>query len=336
MPHFLHDIDTTNFVDEKPIYYWTNKTIGKIPNDAGYVGIINSANVEIRDLELTKNIQGILLAFTTDSVVSNVSIVQNEWGMQIFFSNDTVIHHNSFVGNTQQAYPVNLFNANWDYDYPSGGNYWSNYNGPDFYSGPYQNESGSDGIGDTTYVVDGNNIDHYPLMNSLTPPDIAVADVLTSKTIVGQGYSLNATLTIENQGNKIEEFSTTIYADSIPINSISFMLRSGNSLIYTFALNTTGFSKGNYTIWAYVTPLSDEIDLSDNNKTAIYQVKVGVPGDLNNDGKSNLSDLIKVAGKFGKNKGDLGYDPNYDMNDDGKINLSDLIKVAKHFGTMDP
>jgi len=32
------------------------------------------------------------------------------------------------------------------------------------YSGPYQNETGSDGIGDTPYVIDENNRDRYPLM----------------------------------------------------------------------------------------------------------------------------------------------------------------------------
>jgi hypothetical protein len=57
----------------------------------------------------------------------------------------------------------------WDDGYPSGGNYWSDYRGVDLYSGPYQNETGSDGIGDTPYVIDENNVDHYPLMNPWTP-----------------------------------------------------------------------------------------------------------------------------------------------------------------------
>jgi len=30
--------------------------------------------------------------------------------------------------------------------------------------GPYQNETGSDGIGDTAHVIDANNTDNYPLM----------------------------------------------------------------------------------------------------------------------------------------------------------------------------
>ena len=49
--------------------------------------------------------------------------------------------------------------------YPAGGNYWSDYNGTDVFSGRYQNETGSDGIGDAQYTVDGNNADKYPLIS---------------------------------------------------------------------------------------------------------------------------------------------------------------------------
>jgi hypothetical protein len=65
----------------------------------------------------------------------------------------------------------------WEGGYPSGGNYWSDYEGVDAYNGPYQNETGSDGIGDTAYFVGKwvnlaracssaalNQWDQYPLM----------------------------------------------------------------------------------------------------------------------------------------------------------------------------
>jgi len=62
----------------------------------------------------------------------------------------------------------------WDDGYPSGGNYWSDYNGTDMLSGPYQNESGSDGIGDAAYAIDTNNIDRYPLMNPWGASEVQV------------------------------------------------------------------------------------------------------------------------------------------------------------------
>lgn len=80
---------------------------------------------------------------------------------------------NRFMCNAQQAldYGISGYSKKrenfWDNGYPTGGNYWSDYNGTDFYGGPHQNETGSDGIGDTPYcILLGNrtmNVDNYPL-----------------------------------------------------------------------------------------------------------------------------------------------------------------------------
>lgn len=74
------------------------------------------------------------------------------------------VFHNNFVNNYYQATSYSI-NDEWDNGYPSGGNYWSDYNGNDSRSGAYQNETGSDGIGDTPYTIDGNSTDRYPLMH---------------------------------------------------------------------------------------------------------------------------------------------------------------------------
>lgn len=80
---------------------------------------------------------------------------------------DHIVYHNNFKDNTLQAQDYGLGDL-WDGGYPSGGNYWSDYAGNDTYSGHYQNETGSDGIGDTSYVIDGWPFggDRYPLMNA--------------------------------------------------------------------------------------------------------------------------------------------------------------------------
>jgi len=61
----------------------------------------------------------------------------------------------------------------WDDGYPSGGNYWGDYSGNDIYSGSYQNETGSDGIGDTPYIIHGEKAaeDRYPFLEPLVIPE---------------------------------------------------------------------------------------------------------------------------------------------------------------------
>jgi len=83
------------------------------------------------------------------------------------YSNSNIIYHNNILDNGVTASDV--VNV-WDDSYPSGGNYWSDYKGTDMYSGPYQNISGSDGIGDTPYIISTNNTDRYPLTGLWTAP----------------------------------------------------------------------------------------------------------------------------------------------------------------------
>ncbi|UCH70867.1 MAG: hypothetical protein JSV29_02505, partial [Candidatus Bathyarchaeota archaeon] len=73
------------------------------------------------------------------------------------------IYNNNFYDNGVNAYSANSANA-FNSTFLIGGNYWSDYAGVDLYGGPHQNETGSDGIGDTPYFIDEDNQDNYPLM----------------------------------------------------------------------------------------------------------------------------------------------------------------------------
>jgi hypothetical protein len=85
------------------------------------------------------------------------------------------VYHNDFIGNTSQT-NAETNKDEWDDGYPSGCNYWSDYAGVDDYSGPGQNVSGSDGIGDTPYVFP-NDQDNYPLMTPLRPWPRVIIDI---------------------------------------------------------------------------------------------------------------------------------------------------------------
>jgi len=181
-----------------------------------------------------------------------------DWG-----GSPATLYHNNFFGQVQ----VNLSPQRvWDDGYPSGGNYWSDYTGVDLYSGPYQNITGSDGIGDEPYILNEFDQDNYPLMKPYGGlHDIGITNIATSKTVVGQGYSLNITIKIINYGITTETFSLTVYANKTEIDTLAdITLASRNSTTITFTWNTTDFAEGNYAISACATYVPGEIDIADN------------------------------------------------------------------------
>jgi parallel beta-helix repeat protein len=101
---------------------------------------------------------------TYHQVIGN-TIENNGYGLYLVgVENNTVIHNNFINNSNGQVVAENLPNA-WDDGYPSGGNFWSDYNGTDMFSGTFQNVSSSDGIGDSAYVACAGNVtDRYPLM----------------------------------------------------------------------------------------------------------------------------------------------------------------------------
>lgn len=299
---YVHDIDQSNIINGKPIIYWVNQHNRQVTKNAGYVAIVNSTNIVIKDLSLSENRQGVLIVSSNDSVISNNKISSTACGIVIRGSSElfpgpiyhstndlvydntitacgtaiclysgeghtvssnyisgniagihtefpssgtvilantitnctywghekiphdawlwdvgiygpagidiespnniimgntisyneigmtiglltmvggNVIYHNNFINNIYRQVMIGSMNL-WDNGYPSGGNYWTDYTGVDLYGGPYQNETGSDGIGDTPYMLSEcidpdvppewkDQRDKYPLMKPWMP-----------------------------------------------------------------------------------------------------------------------------------------------------------------------
>jgi hypothetical protein len=118
-----------------------------------------------------------LSQYSDYNTITQNNIGMNEYGLFTEYSTHNTIYWNNFVNNTGQVYVGSGSINTWDKGYPSGGNYWSNYTGLDQYGGPYQNLTGSDGIGDALLILDGNNSDRYPLMTPWTEAPSLIGDV---------------------------------------------------------------------------------------------------------------------------------------------------------------
>ena len=112
-------------------------------NNLGAIWLSGSSNNRIIRNNITENTwEGILLFYSSNnnSLNGNTITGNGYYGIVVSDSSNNIIFHNNIINNlVLSSDSVNL----WDAGYPSGGNYWSHYNGTDVYRGKYQNETGN-------------------------------------------------------------------------------------------------------------------------------------------------------------------------------------------------
>ena len=321
---------------------------GRASGDSSLGIYLYGSSNNVTTSSLTGKDRGISLFGSNNTIVGN-NITDSNCGVWLLNSSGNVFYHNNFINNTLQVYdyswehPANPSINAWDDDYPSGGNFWSDGNSTDLSCGPYQNETGSDGIGDTPYVIDGDNQDSYPLMKIYPwgSHDIGITSVTPSKTVVGQGFTLDISVGMFNYGDDTETFNVTVYCNETCMtlpngkNFTTITLSSGNSTTTAVTWNTTGFAFGNYTLSAYAWPVEGETNTADNLLGG-GQVLVSIPGDVNGDFTIDIYDAIILAGVFNSNVGNSNWKPNADLNGDGTVDIYDAIILAGHFNQHYP
>lgn len=161
--------------------------------DLGY-----SHNNVIKNNYLTANVQGTTLAYSYNNIIKNNHLSDNHYGIIICNSSRNVIYHNNFINNTKQTSIYDdSFNNAWDNGYPSGGNYWSDYEGVD---------TDRDEIGDTPYTIDENNQDNYPLMHPWTPIETLI---ITNREELIE-FAKSSGLAEEHAKEKVNELLDTL------------------------------------------------------------------------------------------------------------------------------
>ena len=127
---FMNHIDTSNLVDNKAIYYLMNQSnIAISPQTyvggVGYLGVVNCKNVTVHGFTLTKNDQGLLLAFTNDSRITNNKITANNNGISLSSSSGNALSRNNVTAN----YFTGLFLGSSSGNVLSGNNVTANEDG---------------------------------------------------------------------------------------------------------------------------------------------------------------------------------------------------------------
>jgi parallel beta-helix repeat protein len=317
----INDVDDSNTVNGKPIYYWVNKHDLTIPTNGGSVILVNCSNITVKGLEIKNNSHGILLINTSSSTItennlennlnglvlsfnsnnnqiignrinknssgleihkssgnlvrknkianngsfttggygiflyvsSGNALIENEIlnnniststiGLLLLYSDSNRIYHNNFINNSRQISSDGWPNS-FDNGYPSGGNYWSDYDTPE--EGCVDGDK--NGFCDEPYKFSGGQ-DNYPFVkeNGWEIPKILISEVYynpdSSHGATGTNEWMNEWVELRNLDDKeidisgwtiSDNYGTTTIPKSPPIPPRGFTIITPTTSTFDF------------------------------------------------------------------------------------------------------
>ena len=340
----LNDVDTSNTVDGKPIYYWVNRHNATVPPDAGAVTIVNSSAITVMNLLLRNNLIGVNLAFTKNSIVENVTTYDNYGGVSASYCESITISKCSV--NNSEGFGIGIVRGGAnrivqnDVRYTNSSGIW---------------------LEDTNFnLVIGNNVSYSHHVFSAQEVDgsgILVDDSsrnnVTGNNLYRNAYGIGMGPTDSQQNritkNILEEngiglvLAMAQYNFIYHNNFINNGVQATNSWLGysqpTYNTLDSGVFGGNY--WSNYNGSDANHDGMGDVPYVVNQANIDHypimhrwrPCDVNCDGLVNVLDLIRIANAIGSKPNDPKWNPNADVREDEVINVLDLILVAVNLGT---
>ena len=138
-----------------------------IINTSTAVGLAFSSNYNNVSGNIINSGNGVTFDTSSGNIISGNNF-DTAISITLLSSSNNIFYNNNFCSSNKQIYDFSwnnqMFSPSiniWDKGHPSGGNYWSDYEGSDL---------NGDGFGDSPYIIDGNNTDNYPLIFPLDFP----------------------------------------------------------------------------------------------------------------------------------------------------------------------
>ncbi len=193
--YYIHDIDTSNTIEGKPIIYWVDEHDKTVPNNIGFLTLVDCSEIIVKDVTLTDNDEGLQLLYSKDCIIENVKLKDNFigfilqgssgntitkctsmdsdwWGIWLTNSGENIITECTFSGNglvgallessSGNKLYYNNFKSNGVHASDDSTNTWNDGAGMGNYYDDYTGEDlNNDGVGDTLLP---HYYDSYPLM----------------------------------------------------------------------------------------------------------------------------------------------------------------------------
>jgi len=175
----------------------------------------------------------------------------------------------------------------------------------------------------------------YLTVNLVGIHNVAVTNVVSDKTTVGQTYLANVSVTVENQGEYAEQINVTLYADSIytyTVETKQVTLSINESRTLTYVWDTYGFPYYDYTLSAEAQIIGYSDDDPTDNSMTDGSILVTIAGDVDGDHDVDIYDIVIMSSAYGTIKGEPGYVPNCDIDNDGDIDIFDIVIANGNYG----
>ena len=107
----VNDVDDSNLVNNKPVYYWVNQHDRTVPSDAGYVVLVNCSNILVQNVDISGNRQGIWILYTINSTITGNRVAENDYGILIKNCTGLSITGNELVNNDFGLYCSEVYSC---------------------------------------------------------------------------------------------------------------------------------------------------------------------------------------------------------------------------------
>jgi parallel beta-helix repeat protein len=199
---YTNDVDASNTIDGKPIYYWVNEHDKIIPSDAGYVVLINCVNITVQNLDLANEDYGIFLSSTVNSTITNNIITKNSQGIYLTKSNNNTISGNYITNNNHGIWLYNSSKNKVVENYMA-----NNLNGTSIMLSPFMPTSSDNLFYHNSYV--NNNRQVY-----MSPPGFAIPDSINVWDNGFEGNYWSDYVGVDNDGDGLGDLPYVIDANN--------------------------------------------------------------------------------------------------------------------------
>ena len=212
------DIDDSNTIDGKPLMWVDGESNQVLDNpDVGFLAVVNSDNITVKDFDMSHNCWGLLLFQTMDSTIQNCNFSDNIRGLGI----------NSCSGITVQNTSMN-----------------NNYRNLDIYSG----NPGSNTI-DTTNTINGKPIQYLKSLNNVTVDgdtiDIGYLALFSCNDVTVQNVAMNSSV----QGVLVGDSTNVKFSDCNFFNNDMGLLAYNSDISLDGSLGLVEFTNNEYGIY---------------------------------------------------------------------------------------